>query len=281
MIIAARRWDTISFVLTGTLFLAILFLYFPFLQTLVGDWETNDNYSHGYFIPVIIGYMIFSLRKDLARTALCPSNSGLLLIIGGLMMLIVAKIGSEFFLQRCSIIIVTLGTVHFIFGQGFLKKLAIPILYAIFMIPLPAIIWNKIAFPMQLFGSYLTEKLVYFIGIPVYREGNVLHLAETTLEVVAACSGLRSLVIMFAMSTLLVWMSELSTIRKWILFLAAAPVAIISNIIRLTLTAILASRYGSEIAEGFLHDFSGLVTFIVGFLLLLLVNKIISRRRVA
>ena len=281
MIVATRRWDTISYALMGALFLAILFLYFPFLQTLIGDWETNDNYSHGYFIPVIIGYMIFSLRKDLARTALCPINSGLLLIIGGLMMLIVAKIGSEYFLQRCSFIVVLLGTVYFVFGSGFLKKLAIPILYAIFMIPLPAIIWNKIAFPMQLFGSYLTEKLVYFIGIPVYREGNVLHLAETTLEVVAACSGLRSLVVMFAMSTFLAWMSELSSARKWILFLAAAPVAIISNIIRLTLTAILASRFGSEIAEGFLHDFSGLVTFIVGFFLLLLVNKIISRRRVA
>lgn len=276
-----RHWDSISLILVGTVFLAIILLYFPFLQTLLTDWERNDDYSHGYFVPVIIGYMIFSLRKDLRQIPLRPNIGGLILILCGLMMLLAAKIGAEFFLQRFSLILVLLGVVNFLCGSGYLNKLAVPILYLIFMIPMPAIIWNTISFPMQLFGSFLTEKVIYLIGIPVYREGNVLHLAETTLEVVAACSGLRSLVIMFALSSLLVWMSELTPGRKWILFFTAAPVAIIANIIRLTVTAILASEYGSEIAHGFLHDFSGLVTFVVGLLILLLVNKTISKASTA
>ncbi len=280
MIVSTRNWDTVSFALLGTVLVAIFFLYLPFLQTLFMDWETNENYSHGYYVPIITAYMIFSLRKNLARIPLRPNVSGLFLLLFGLMVLIVAKIGSELFLQRCSIIIVLLGATLFVCGVEYLKKIALPILYLVFMIPLPAIIWNQIAFPMQLLGSYLTEQVVHLIGIPVYREGNVLHLAETTLEVVAACSGLRSLVIMFAISSLFVWMSELSSSRKWILFFAAVPVAIIANIIRLTVTAILVLHYGSDVAHGLQHDFSGVVTFTLGLVLLLLVNKIISRKSV-
>ena len=278
MIAATQRWNTMSFALMGTVLVAILLLYFPFLQTLVMDWETDDNYSHGYFIPVIILYMIYSLRKDLARMPLHPSITGLFLVLCGLMLLVVAKIGAEFFLQRFSLIVVLLGMVHFLCGPAYLKKLALPILYLVFMIPLPAIIWNKIAFPMQLFGSYLTEQVVYLIGIPVYREGNVLHLAETTLEVVAACSGLRSLVTMFALSGALAFLSALSPVRKWMLFFAAAPIAIFANIVRLTATAILASLYGSDIAQGFLHDFSGILIFVLGLAMLVGVNTLLSKR---
>lgn len=278
MIVGTKRWDPMSFALLGTVLLAIFMLYFPFLQKLFADWGTDDNYSHGYFIPAITVYMMYSLRKDLARLPIVPSIIGMFLILCGLMILIVAKIGSEFFLQRFSLIVVLLGVVHFLCGPAYLKKLAIPILYLIFMIPLPAIIWNKIAFPMQLFGSYLTEQVIYLIGIPVYREGNVLHLAETTLEVVAACSGLRSLVTMFALSGALSFLSTLSTFKKWVLFFAAAPIAIFANIVRLTATAILASIYGSEVAQGFLHDFSGILIFVLGLSMLVGVNTLLSRR---
>ncbi len=256
---------------------ALMALYFPFLQTLVADWNSNDDYSHGYFIPFIVIYMIFSIRDKLAEQPIRPANSGLLLIIVGLAILIVTKIGSEFFLQRTSLIVVLLGVVLFLLGSAYFRLLSLPILYLVFMVPLPAIIWNKISFPLQLFGSYLTEQVVRLLGIPIFREGNVLHLAETTLEVVTACSGLRSLITMFALSSLLVWMSSMSTGRKWLLFLSAAPTAIIANIIRLTTTSILAEHYGSEVAQGFLHDFSGLFTFAIGFGLLIVINSFLRR----
>ena len=180
------------------------------------------------------------------------------------------------FLQRLSLIVVLLGLVLFLFGREHFKLLKWPILYLVFMIPLPAIIWNKIAFPLQLFGSYLTEHIVRLLGIPIFRQGNVLHLAETTLEIVAACSGLRSLFTMFALSSLLVWMSSLPLSRKWILFFSAAPAAILANIIRLSTTAILASRFGSDVALGFLHDFSGWLTFVVGLCILLAAGKVLE-----
>ena len=130
---------------------------------------------------------------------------------------------------------------------------------------------------MQLFASGFTENIVYSLGIPIFREGNVLHLAETTLEVVAACSGLRSLMTMFALSAALAFMSSMPRWKKWLLFFSAAPIAVIANITRLTGTAILASRYGSDVAQGFLHDFSGLVVFGLGLGLMIGVSTLLTK----
>ena len=276
MMIGEKAWDYRTSIPLLAVFGALIALYFPFLQTLFADWGTNDDYSHGYFIPFISAYMIYSIKDRLKEKTVFPANSGIVLIAAGLALLVVAKIGSEYFTQRFSLIVVLLGLVLFLLGRQHFKLLLLPILYLIFMIPLPAIIWNKISFPMQLFGSYLTEHVIRLLGIPVFREGNILHLTETTLEVVAACSGLRSLVTMFALSGLLIWISDLSSGRKWLLFLAAAPVAIFANIVRLTLTAGLASFYGEKVAQGFLHDFSGLFTFVFGLSLLILTSKFLQ-----
>lgn len=261
----------------GIMLAGLVFLYFPILQKLAHDWDTNDNYSHGYFIPILSAYLIYTYRDDLKKLPLQSNIAGLFLLVAGLMQLIIAKTGSEFFLQRTSLIPVLAGLVLFCLGFAFLKKLFLPIIYLIFMVPLPAIIWNKIAFPMQLFGSFLTEKFVTLLGIPIFREGNVLHLTETTLEVVDACSGLRSLTTLFALSAVFAILSTHKTWQKWVLFLAAAPIAIFANIVRLSATALLASKYGSGVAHGFLHDFSGLVVFAVGIILLVTVSNLLKK----
>jgi exosortase len=228
----------------------------------------NDNFSHGYFIPLISGYMIFSLRRELQEEPLRPVNWGGLLILLGLGLLLAASIASTFFMQRFSLLLVLWGLSLFLFGPGYGKKLLVPIAYLIFMIPIPAIIWNKIAFPMQLFSSGLTEDIIRLFGVSVYREGNVLVLPQTSLEVVDACSGLRSLTTMFALSAALAWFAQCSAWRKWLLFLSAVPIAVFVNIVRLTATALLASRYGEKVAQGFLHEFSGMLVFVVGLVLL-------------
>jgi len=243
-------------------------VYYPVFVKLVIDWSENDNYSHGFFIPFISAYMIYSRRDELRRLKIQPSNWGLLLLVLGLLQMILARTGSEFFMQRTSLIPVLLGISLFLLGTRITKKILFPIIFLIFMMPLPTIIWNKIAFPMQLFATMLTENVVRLIGIPVLREGNILYLAETTLEVVDACSGLRSLVTMFALSATFAWFADLSVLRKWILFILAAPIAILANIVRLTGTAALANQFGEKVAQGFLHELSGLVTFMLGLLLL-------------
>jgi exosortase len=170
-------------------------------------------------------------------------------------------------------IVVLFGIALFLFGGRFTKAVWLPLAYLIFMIPLPAIIWNRIAFPMQLFASALTEDVVQLIGIPILREGNVLHLAQTSLEVVDACSGLRSLVNILGLAVGLGFLMNKEAWKRWALFLAAFPIAVIVNIIRLSGTAVLASRYGGDVARGFLHDFSGWIVFVAGIGLLLAVQS--------
>ncbi len=260
---------------------ALVGVYFPVLVKLWGDWMENDNYSHGFFIPLISLYMAWSQRDVLRTLSRKPANWGLLFVLLGLGQLYVARVGSEFFLQRTSLIPLLLGIILFLYGTAWCRKLLLPIFYLIFMIPLPAIIWNKIAFPMQLFSSAVTEQVIHWLGIPIFREGNVLHLAQTTLEVVDACSGLRSLTTMFALSAALAWFAGYGTWKKWLLFLAAAPIAVFANVVRLSLTAFLASRYGEKMAQGFLHEFSGIMTFILGLLLLAVVHSLLQDRKKA
>jgi exosortase len=257
----------------GLLLAAFLALYLPFIQTLVRDWDTNQNYSQGYFIPFVAGFMIWWIRADLARIRLKPSNWGIALIAAGLVQLLIAKVGSEYFLQRTSMIVVLFGICLFLMGGRMTRAVWLPLAYLIFMIPLPAIIWNRIAFPMQLFASALTENVVQMIGIPILREGNVLHLAQTSLEVVDACSGLRSLVNILGLAVGLGFLMNKEAWKRWALFLAAFPIAVIVNIVRLSGTAVLAHRYGGDVARGFLHDFSGWLVFVAGIGLLLLVQS--------
>jgi len=277
--LASPRLFPVNLACLLVLLAALLGLYYPVLVAMAHDWSTNDNYSHGFFIPLISGYMVFAMKDDLRNICLRPANWGLWLLLAGVGQLYVAKVGTEYFLQRTSLILVLLGMAIFLLGKAMTRKLLLPIAYLLFMVPLPAIIWNKIAFPMQLFSSAVTEVVVRLIGIPIFREGNVLHLAQTTLEVVDACSGLRSLTTMFALSAALAWFSDSTAWKKWVLFLAAAPIAIFANIVRLTGTAGLASVYGEKVAQGFLHEFSGLFTFVVGLMLLILVNKLLQSQR--
>ena len=277
--LASPRLFPVNLACLLVLLAALLGLYYPVLVAMAHDWSTNDNYSHGFFIPLISGYMVFAMKDELRNISLRPANWGLLLLLAGVGQLYIARVGSEYFLQRTSLILVLLGMVIFLLGKAMTRKLLLPIAYLLFMVPLPAIIWNKIAFPMQLFSSAVTEVVVRLIGIPIFREGNVLHLAQTTLEVVDACSGLRSLTTMFALSAALAWFSDSTAWKKWVLFLAAAPIAIFANIVRLTGTAGLASVYGEKVAQGFLHEFSGLFTFVFGLMLLILVNKFLQSQR--
>lgn len=266
----------VEFLILSALFIA---LYYSIIAGMIHDWEVNKNYSHGYLIPFITGYMIWNIRKELLQIEISPSNWGALLILAGIGQLIVASVGSEYFLQRTSIIVILFGIALFLAGSKFTKKLLMPLLYLIFMIPIPAIIWNKFAFPMKLFASYIAVHVVNGIGISILREGNILYLAQTTLEVADACSGIRSLTSLLALSAAFVFFVNLTKWKKWVLFLSAVPIAIFTNVLRLTITAALASRYGEEVAQGFLHDFSGWLIFMLGLVMLVGVNVLLSRTK--
>ena len=252
--------------------LCFFVLYHRVIYNMVIDWSIDDDYSHGFLIPLISGYLIWYKKDMLSKISINPSNFGLILLTGSLAFFFITNLGAELFTMRFSMIMVILSGSVFLAGWKFTKALFLPLVYLIFMIPLPAIIWNKIAFPLKLFATKIAVGVINFLTIPVYREGNIIHLANTTLEVVDACSGLRSLTSLLALSAAFALISEHSKIKKNILFLSAVPIAIFVNIVRLSGTAVMARHFGAQVAQGFLHEVSGILVFVFAFVLLYIVH---------
>jgi len=174
-------------------------------------------------------------------------------------------------------ILIILSISVYFAGWKFAKAIFAPVAYLIFMIPIPAIIWNKIAFPLKIFATKMAVGVIHFLEIPAFREGNIIHLANTTLEVVDACSGIRSLMSLLALSAAFALISNHKRMGKSMLFLSAIPIAIFTNIVRLSSTAVLARHYGPQVAEGFLHDSSGILVFGLAFTLLYGIHWVLEK----
>src|SRR5262249_31029724 len=188
------RVRTAAFAVTGFLLLSFGLLYREVLVKLVHDWLTDDNYSHGILIVPIALYLVWERRARLLGAAPKPSVLGLLVVLGSILMLMAGTLRAGLVLTRISIISIVLRTVLFVLGWEHLRILLFPLAFLLLMIPLPAIIFNQIAFPLQLLASRFGEVTLRALDIPVLREGNVISLATTQLEVAEACSGIRSLI---------------------------------------------------------------------------------------
>jgi exosortase len=255
------------------LLISFAVLYRNVIAKLVFDWGHDDNYSHGFLIVPLALYFVWERRQRLLDAPRHHSALGLVVLAGSLLMLFAGILGAELFLTRVSIVGVIAGCVLFVLGWRHLRILAFPIAFLLLMIPIPAIIFNQIAFPLQLLASRFGEMTLNLWNIPVLREGNVIVLANTTLEVAEACSGIRSLV---SLLTLGIMYSYFSDRRPWVriaITLVTIPIAIISNGLRVAGVGIAAHYYGAETATGFLHTFSGWVLFLVAFAMLILIMR--------
>ncbi len=259
-----RHW-LLAFLLTGGGFVVC---YWPVLVKLVHDWWTDDNYSHGFLIIPIAAYLVWERRHRFVAAPLAPSVFGLLVVLGSLAILVGGLLGAELFLMRISIIGTLVGAVLFQFGWQRLRVLGFPLAFLLLMIPLPAIIFNQIAFPLQLVASRAGETILDAANIPVLREGNVLILPNTSLEVAEACSGIRSLVSLFTLAIIVGYFGDRRAWVRIVLALSTVPVAILANGLRVAGIGVAAYHFGASAANGFLHEFSGFVLFAVALLML-------------
>ena len=246
-----------------------LIVYLPVLTSLVRQWASDDNYSHGFLVVPFAIYFAWLRRKDLAALPIQPHWIGAVVTLGSLFVLVAGRLGAELFLARISLVGLTAGTVLFLYGTRHFRVLAFPIAFLLLMVPLPAVVFNQLAFPLQLLASSAGETVLSASGIPVLREGNVLMLPTTTLEVVQACSGIRSLV---SLLTLAIILGKLTEPRVWarvVLAVLSLPVAIAANAARVAGTGLAAEWISPQAADGFFHEFSGWVVFVVAFALLL------------
>ncbi len=282
---------------------ALAFLYAAVLIKLGTDWWTDANYSHGLLVPFIIGYILWTERETLARI---PQRANILW--GGvgaacaLFALWAGMAGAELYIQRLSLMLMLASIAVYFFGFRTLRFVLVPLALLFLALPIPAIVFNKIAFPLQLFASRCAVWAMRLFDIPVLRQGNVIELMplgarETKkLEVVEACSGIRSLMTLVTLAVVyayftypqnpdatkgnphgLSWLRRFGFWRSLIIVGAAVPIAILTNAMRVSGTGILARYYGTQVADGFFHSFSGWVVYIVAFLLLFAVGWALDR----
>jgi len=256
---------------------AILLVYWPVFRSLLTAWLEDGNYSHGFLIPPLAAYFAWERRDRLQKLPIQPSWFGIVLMVGGILILLVGLLGSELFLTRISLLFLLAGIVQFLFGTAHLRALMFPLAFLVLMIPLPAIIFNKIALPLQFFASRVGESTISAANIPVLREGNVLVLANTKLEVAEACSGIRSLVSLITLGIVFAYFADTRTWVRVAIVLSTIPVAIIANGARVAGTGILAHWYGDAAAQGFFHEFSCWVVFVVAFVMILALQRLILR----
>ncbi|PWB76143.1 exosortase [candidate division GN15 bacterium] len=257
---------------------ALTLLSVPVLKNLIADWIRDDNYSHGFFIIPISIYLIYRRRHDLAFPA-APSRAGMAVFIAGCLGLILGIAASEFFTTRLSLVVIITGMSLYYLGRANFRKVWFAFFFLLFMIPIPAVVYNAATFPMQLFATKVTAGLLQLIGVPCVRHGNVIQLPDYALEVLEACSGLRSLVTLMALAALYAYLTLPGTVRPIILFLAAIPVAVVTNIFRIFVTAIAAYAISTSFAEDFLHEISGLLVFVTALVLILILGGILRWRK--
>lgn len=256
---------------------AIVVTYWYVIRGLVDAWSNDDNYSHGFFIVPLAAYFAWERRHRLMAMPARPSAVGLLIVVGSLVMLVAGILGAELFLSRLSLLGVIAGTILFLLGWPRLRVLLFPLAFMLLMIPLPAIIFNKIAFPLQLVASHVGEYGISAANIPILREGNVLILANATLEVAEACSGIRSLVSLFTLGIVFGYFADSRAWVRTVIALSAIPVAILANGLRVASAGWAAHYMGQAGVEGLFHEFSGWVVFVVAFLMMLALQRLLIR----
>jgi exosortase len=268
-ILPGRHWRVLFFALL------LLLLYGGVIAGLMADWYKNGDDAHGFFVLPLSAYFAWRKRDILVSLGCKPALAGLLWILGSMVLLFVGSLGAELFLTRISVVATIAGLIVYFWGWQILRALAFPLCFSLLMIPLPAIIYYQIVFPLQLLASRLaTFGLEWLNLFPVIREGNLLFLPHYTLEVVEACSGVRSLIALFALALGYGYLAQPSKVMRGVLVLLVVPLAILSNASRVTLQALIVYYRGLDISERPWHQTTGLMTFISAALLLLLVNRV-------
>jgi exosortase len=259
----------------GPVVVGLLVVYFPMLHKLIYDWGHDDNYSPGFLIVPIALYLVWERRDQLRAARPSPTIAGLCLVLASLAVLVAGDLGAELFLTRVSLLGVLAGGVLFLYGWQHLRVLWFPIAFLLLMIPIPAIIFNQIAFPLQLLASRFGEVVLRTLDIPVLREGNVITLANTRLEVAEACSGIRSLISLLTLGIVYGYFTDTRFGVRLAIALATIPVAIVANGLRVAGTGVAAYYYGEEAAQGFFHEFSGWVIFVLSLAMVFLIHRVV------
>jgi exosortase len=249
-------------------------IYYRVAIKLVYDWYTIPDYSHGFLVPFFALFLLWDKREILRNTPIRQTWRGIALVVFAIVVLILGVYGVDLFTARISFVFLLAGLIWTLFGSLMLRELRFPLLVLVLAIPFPTILFNQVTFPLQLFASRIASDILPLLGVPVLLEGNVIQLPVMKLEVAEACSGIRSLMSLFTLAVFYGYFLERTTRRRWLLALAAIPIAVTANVFRIVGTGLCVQYWDPDKALGFFHEFSGWVMFVISLGCLYLVHRL-------
>lgn len=273
----ARKLPFIDLLLVGMLLIAYVAAFWPAWLHLVATWYSSEDYSHGFIIVPIVLYALWHKREELLAAPVRPSAYGLPLVIVILILYLVSFLAGIWTLNYLCLILLPAGAVLFLFGRPVLRICLFPLFLLLFMIPVPAQLYASATAPLQIFVSQLTVALIKLGGIPILREGNILHLPERSFQVIQACSGLRSILSLMTLSAVFAYFTLRKNRLRTLLFLASVPVAIAANVIRVLLMVLGYHFFRVDLTEGRGHELFGIGIFVIAIFLLLGIRSVLKR----
>lgn len=266
-------------ILAGTLGACLVWLYAGTASDLLVEWLTSADSSYGLILGAVVVALVWQRRRLIAPAADSPwaTAAGLIVGLSGLLLYLAGVFAADQFATRASFVVVSTGLILFLAGARVCRVLAAPLFFLLLAIPLPQLIVNTITLPLQLIASWLAELTLTAARVPVFREGNVLELPSVTLQIVEACSGLRSAISLVSVGALLAWSTGGSMMRRALLAIAAIPIAVFMNGMRVAATGLVSEAWGPELTHGSWHTATGWVTFVVSLAMLLGVEWWLSR----
>jgi len=250
--------------------------YFPVWKNLVTTWYNNDQYSHGFFILPVCLYILWQKKEILTKVPFSPSRWGMALVIFSLLIYLFAHFAEIATIASLSLVLFLTGVVIYFYGFLMFKHLFFPLFLLLFMIPVPSQIFSSLTIPLQIFVSKSSVFIGSFLCIPIYREGNVIHLPEQTLQVVQACSGLRSLISLLTLSVVFGYLTLKSNILRSILFISGIPIAIIVNVVRVLLMALAFYYFNYDLTKGTIHTVFGMIIFVFALIIVAIGKGVLS-----
>ncbi|MEO8225630.1 MAG: exosortase/archaeosortase family protein [Gammaproteobacteria bacterium] len=258
---------------------SVIWLYAGVTRALLVEWFTSPDASYGLILGGVVAALVWRRRRLITVAASSPmASAAAVFIVGfGLALYLAGLFAADLYTTRASFVVVAAGLLWFLGGAGALRVMAAPLFFLLLAVPIPQLVVNTITLPLQLVASRLAEMALTSGGVPVFREGNVLELPSVTLEIVEACSGLRSAVSLISVAALLAWATGGSAGRRLFLIAAAIPIAVFMNGMRVAATGAASETWGVGMTVGTWHTATGWATFVLSLAALLATERWLSR----
>jgi exosortase A len=268
---------SLTVVLLSAFLGGIIIVFLPVWKGLVHTWWSSDEYSHGFLIIPLSLYIVWRKRAALGKLRMEPSAWGLAVGIGSLLLYLLGQAGEIATLSSLSVILFLSGVIIYLFGFPTLKAVSFSLFLLVFMIPVPGQLYSELTVPLQLMVSRVSAWIASHLGVALYQEGNLLHLADRTFEVLYACSGLRSLISLLALSAVFGYFTLQRKALRAVLFLSAVPAAILVNMVRVLLMILVFYYFGYDLTAHKIHSIFGIFIFFLAVLLIMATRWLLGR----